>query len=338
MTKEQFVGDRYQSIETVVAELRNPERKIGGDFRGKDILSVEQFDYESIVQVLNRADEIEKLDRRERKLVLPDKHVTIAFYQPSTRTYSSFFRAAQELGADVYGMPGMDFSSVKKGESLEDTMWALNAYETDLLVLRHHSDNSALIAADQSVAPVISGGAGKLEHPTQALLDLRTITKESPLHDPRAMNVVFVGDFKYGRTVHSLSKLLSITGVGSLTFVSPDSLKLPRGIVTTLHERGVNLYETNNLSEVLGFADVLYVTRIQMEWFEEVEYTKVAGTYNINQETMKHVKDSAIVMHPLPRVNEIAPEVDQDKRAVYLEKQMGHGFYTRMALLSLVLE
>lgn len=336
--KEQFVGERYQGITELNQEIRSEERKLGGDFRGKDILSVEQLDAESIAKVLERADEIQALTRRERRQLLPDKHITVVFYQPSTRTFCSFTRAAQELGAQVKWLQGMDqFSSVAKGESLEDTIWALEAYETDLIVLRHFADNSALIAADETTIPVISGGAGKYEHPTQALLDLRTVIKESPLGDPRLMHIGFVGDLKYGRTVHSLARLLAITGVGKISFISPESLQLPRPILASLVNDGVNVAETESLDEAIGEVDVLYVTRIQEEWFEPGSYAAVSGIYRITPQVMQKMKPEAIVMHPLPRVNEIEKAVDKDPRARY-RQQMRHGFYVRMALLSLILE
>lgn len=341
MVKEQFVGEHYQDIGELNREVRAEYRKLNGDLRGKDILSVEQFDGETIARVLERADEIEVMTREERHGVLRGKHVTVVFYQPSTRTFTSFMRAAQELGAEVMGLQGMDqFSSVAKGESLEDTTWALEAYETDLIVLRHFADNSALIAADETDIPVISGGAGKYEHPTQALLDLRTLVKESPLEDPRKMHVGFVGDLKYGRTVHSLSRLLAITGVGQISFISPESLKLPRPILTALQNDGVRVVEVENLAEIIGQVDALYVTRIQEEWFAPEEYEAcmaMAKSYWITPEVMQLMKPEAIVLHPLPRKEEISKAVDRDPRAVY-RRQMNHGLYVRMALLSLILE
>lgn len=333
-----------QKIETgdIFTELNeNGEQwRIDGDWRGKDLISVEQLSREAVDQVLVTADYLERLSKLEQKQVLAGKDVGVAFWQDSTRTYSSSVLAATRLGADVLGLHGMHAysSTYKKGESLEKTIETLEALELNLIVLRHPDDDSGLRAAQVTKIPIVSGGAGKLEHPTQALLDVRTIRAETGRR-AEDLHLVFVGDLKYGRTVHSLSKLMAIMGNKRMTLVATDEVKMPRGLVKWLVSQGVDVEETSDLRAAVREADIIYDTRVQREWFDsEEEYLKVKSAFQINSEVMKLVKSDAILMHPLPMVDEIAPEVDADPRAVYLPQQVNHGLWTRGAIMTLILE
>lgn len=323
--------------EQIFIELNSPEWKIDGDFAGKDIISVEQLSRESIEKVLNVADWLQNLDPREAKHILENRSVAVLFYQPSTRTYMSFLLAGSKLGANTHGVHDMTYSSAYKGESIEDTMKTIEAMGFDAVCMRHPDDDSGLVAARSVAMPIISGGSGKLEHPTQALLDVRTIIKETNGKRPGELHIAFVGDLKYGRTVHSLSKLMAQMGTPLQTFVSPDNLKMPRSLVTQLENSGVATYETAKLDEVLGDADVIYMTRVQKEWFDsEEEYQRAALAYRITEDSMRLMRPDAVLMHPLPRVGEIDPAVDSDPRAAYF-REVNNGVYTRMALLSLVI-
>jgi aspartate carbamoyltransferase catalytic subunit len=323
--------------EQIFIELNSPDWKIDGDFVGKDIVSVEQLSRRSVERVLDTADLIETMDPREVKQILENRSVAVLFYQPSTRTYMSFLLAGSRMGANTHGVHDMTYSSAYKGESIEDTIKTIEAMGFDAVCMRHPEDDSALVAAKAGGIPIISGGSGKLEHPTQALLDVRTIIKETNGKRPEDLHIAFVGDLKYGRTVHSLSKLMAQLGSPVQTFVSPDNLKMPKGLINRLESSGVWAYETTDLNEVLADADVIYMTRVQKEWFDnEDDYRRAEMAYRINQETMKVMKKDAVLMHPLPRVGEIDPSVDSDPRSAYF-REVGNGVYTRMALLSLVI-
>ncbi len=225
------------------------------------------------------------------------------------------------------------YSSVSKGETLQDTVKTMESY-TDAIVLRHPEKGSAALAAAAASKPVINAGDGPGEHPTQALLDAYTIREEMGAID--GLTITMLGDLKYGRTVHSLAKLLTLYDV-KINYVSPDILQMPELLVKEVDAAGIDQYETTDLDDVLADTDVLYVTRIQKERFENPnEYDMVKDSYVITPETLTMAKESMIVMHPLPRVGEIATEVDNDPRAAYF-RQMEYGMYVRMALLALVL-
>jgi len=226
------------------------------------------------------------------------------------------------------------YSSVSKGESLPDTIRTLECY-ADVIVLRHPETGSAAIAAKAAKKPVINAGDGVGEHPTQALLDAFTIKEEIGRLDN--LNVTMLGDLKYGRTVHSLARLLSQFSNIKLNYVSPDILKMPKEVMDEVAEKGIPQAEYSSLEKVLSETDVLYVTRVQKERFEDpADYEKVKGAYVIDSEIMKAAKQDMIVMHPLPRVGEISPEFDDDPRAAYF-RQMEYGLYVRMAVLAMVL-
>jgi aspartate carbamoyltransferase len=303
-------------------------------FFGQDILSVSQFDRQDLETIFAVAHEMYGIVERIGSFdLLKGKILTNLFYEPSTRTSSSFVAAIERLGGSVVQINNVTYSSVSKGETLEDTVRTMESY-TDAIVLRHPEKGSAARAAAAASKPVINAGDGPGEHPTQALLDAYTIREEMGKMD--GLTVTMLGDLKYGRTVHSLAKLLALYDV-KINYVSPEILKMPKSLIAEVGAAGIEQYETADLDEVLAATDVLYVTRIQKERFEDPgEYDLVKDSYVITPETLAGAKQRMAVMHPLPRVGEISTDVDADPRAAYF-RQMEYGMYVRMALLALVL-
>jgi len=303
-------------------------------FYGKDILSVDQFSRDDLEYVFGVAHEMHELVERIGSYnLLKGKILANLFYEPSTRTSSSFISAMERLGGSVIAINEVRYSSVSKGESLPDTIRTLEAY-ADVVVLRHPDVGSAALAAKYGRKPIINAGDGVGEHPTQALLDLFTIVSELGKVD--GLTVTMLGDLKYGRTVHSLARLLAKYDV-RLNYVSPDILRMPEDVMAQLRTKGVRQSEHDSLGDVLPDTDVLYVTRVQKERFEDPnQYEAVQGAYTITPELMRNAKEQMVVMHPLPRVGEISMEFDDDPRAVYF-RQMEYGLYVRMALLAMVL-
>ena len=304
-------------------------------FYGQDILSVSQFTREKLEYIFAVAEGMREIVRRTGSTdLLRGKVLACLFYEPSTRTSSSFIAAMARLGGSVIPITqGVQFSSVSKGESLPDTIRTLECY-ADAIVLRHPEVGSAKIAADYARKPIINAGDGVGEHPTQALLDLFTIKEELGRID--GLKVAMVGDLKYGRTVHSLTKLLCLYDV-ELSFVSPEILRLPMDLMNEVKARGIPVRETYDVADVIEEADVLYVTRVQKERFADLsQYDQVKDYYEITPELMRRAKERMIVMHPLPRVGEISYAIDDDPRAAYF-RQVENGLYIRMALLAAVL-
>ena len=303
---------------------------------GKDVISVKQFQREDLEYVFGVAHEMRGMVERVGTFdLLKGKIQAILFYEPSTRTSSSFTAAMERLGGSVIPINEVRYSSVSKGESLPDTVRTFECY-ADVIVLRHPETGSAAIAAKAARKPVINAGDGIGEHPTQALLDMFTIFEELSAGSVDGMTVTMLGDLKYGRTVHSLARLLSLFKV-RINYVSPDILRMPREVMDEVSEKGIPQAEFSSLTDVLPETDVLYVTRVQKERFEDpAEYEKVKGAYVIDPEIMKAAKREMIVMHPLPRVGEISVDFDEDPRAAYF-RQMEYGLYVRMALLEMVL-
>jgi len=301
---------------------------------GKDILSVRQFNREDLEFVFAVAHEMRIMVERVGTFdLLKGKILANLFYEPSTRTSSSFTSAMERLGGSVIPINEVKYSSVSKGESLPDTVRTLECY-ADVIVLRHPEVGSAAIAAKAARKPVINAGDGIGEHPTQALLDAFTIREELGHLD--GLSVTLLGDLKHGRTVHSLARLLSLYKV-RLNYVAPDILRMPAELVDELRAKRLEQAEYSTLDEPLPETDVLYVTRVQKERFaDEATYESVKGAYVIDSAVMRAAKKRMIVMHPLPRVGEIAPEFDDDPRAAYF-RQMEYGLYIRMALLAMVL-
>jgi aspartate carbamoyltransferase len=301
---------------------------------GKDILSVKQFTRPDLTYIFEVAHEMREMVTRIGTFdLLKGKILANLFYEPSTRTSSSFTAAMERLGGSVIPINEVHFSSVSKGESLPDTVRTLECY-ADVIVLRHPEVGASAMAAAYARKPIINAGDGIGEHPTQALLDLFTIVEE--LGEVDGLTITLLGDLKYGRTVHSLSRLLSLYDV-RLNYVSPEILRMPEEVITEIGERGIPQGEFDALEPALADTDVLYVTRVQKERFSDLaEYESVRGAFVISPETLAAAKERMIVMHPLPRVGEITMEVDDDPRAAYF-RQMEYGLYVRMALLAMVL-
>jgi aspartate carbamoyltransferase catalytic subunit len=313
-----------------------PQRSyLSNGFNGQDVLSVRQFDRPRLGYIFDRAREMREMVRRVSGTNLLMGHVLAClFYEPSTRTSSSFIAAMARLGGGVIPITqGVQFSSVSKGETLADTVRTLEQY-ADVIVLRHPEIGSAKLAADYAQVPIINAGDGPGEHPTQALLDLFTIREELGRID--GLKIAMVGDLRYGRTVHSLTKLLIQYDV-QLRFVSPEILRLPLKIMNTVIDSGIPVRETHDVVDVIEDADVLYVTRVQKERFSDLsQYEEVKDHYEITPELMTRAKEKMVIMHPLPRVGEIHYAVDSDPRAAYF-RQVRNGLYIRMALLAAVL-
>ncbi len=304
-------------------------------FERRHIISTKDFSREEIDFILDRAQRLEPHARKGGLDLLKDRVVATLFFEPSTRTKLSFDTAVKRLGGATIGFDSYESTSVVKGETLSDTIKIIESY-SDAIVIRHPREGAARMASEISRVPVINAGDGAGHHPTQTLLDLYTMRKEcrKPIGD---LNVAIVGDLRYGRTVHSLAYALSLYKT-KLHLVSPEQLRMPESIINYLRERGVELLETPRLEDVLEKADVLYMTRIQKERFPDPsEYVKVAGSYRIAPATLGEVKSDMIIMHPLPRVNEIDPGVDSTRHARYFQ-QAFYGVPIRMAVLSLVLE
>ncbi len=304
------------------------------EWYGKDIVSVKQFSRANLEYVFGVAHEMHSMVERVGTFdLLKGKILANLFYEPSTRTSSSFTAAMERLGGSVIPINEVKYSSVTKGETLTDTVRTLECY-ADVIVLRHPETGSAAIAAKAMKKPLINAGDGTGEHPTQALLDAFTIKAELDHFD--GLTVTMLGDLKYGRTVHSLARLLSLFDV-KLNYVSPDILKMPKEVMDEVGAKGISQNEFSSLEKVLPETDVLYVTRVQKERFEDpADYEKVKGAYVIDPAIMKAAKQKMIVMHPLPRVGEISTDFDDDPRAAYF-RQMEYGLYVRMALLAMVL-
>ena len=263
--------------------------------------------------------------------MLHGKILATLFFEPSTRTRLSFEAAMNKLGGTTIGFAEPKVAAIKKGENLADTIRVVENY-ADVLVLRHPLEGAARLAAEFSDVPVINAGSGAEEHPTQALLDLYTILKEKGTID--SLNITLMGDLRYGRTVHSLAYALSLYDV-NLTLVSPELLRMRREVSDAIKQR-INIVECSAVEDVLPETDVLYVTRIQEERFPDpAEYAKVSGTYKIDISTLEGAKEDLIIMHPLPRVDEIAHEVDETPYARYFQ-QVWNGIVTRTALLALI--
>ncbi|MFQ5908205.1 MAG: aspartate carbamoyltransferase [Thermoplasmata archaeon] len=304
------------------------------DLKGEDLISIADLSEPTIYHILREAKAMVPAARGETELApLTGRILATLFFEASTRTRLSFESAMQRLGGGVLGFGLVEGSSVTKGETLADTVKMVEAY-ADAIVLRHPQEGAARLAAEFSAKPVINAGDGAGQHPTQTLLDLFTIWDEKGTLEGN--RVVLLGDLKYGRTVHSLAYALALLG-SDLTMVAPPTLRMPKEIVERVQELGGKPEETENLQDAIQAADVLYVTRIQKERFPDAqEYQRVAGTYRIDLRVLRDAKKDLIVMHPLPRVTEIAPEVDRTPHALYF-RQAFNGVPLRMALLNLIL-
>ena len=301
-------------------------------FYQKDIISIKDFDKESLETIFSATNKIMQLDPSARREICKGKTLGYLFYEPSTRTRLSFDAAMASIGGNSLGISNVSSSSTQKGESLADTVRIMSIY-SDVLVLRHTLDGSSRFAAEVSDKPVINAGSGTEEHPTQAIQDLFTIKKEKKKID--GLKIGIIGDLKYGRTVYSL-----LYGLGNydvdVRLISPESLKIRSDSVYEIKKR-LDFTESNNIEEQIDELDVLYMTRIQKERFpDEEEYLKVKGSYVVGLDLLKQMKDDCIILHPLPRIDEISTDVDSTKNAKYFE-QAEYGKHTRAALLGLTL-
>jgi len=303
------------------------------EFLGMDILHGGQFSRDQLEHIMDTAEDFRRRLETHKSLDLLRGYVMAAlFFEPSTRTRLSFETAMHRLGGAVIGFSSAESTSVAKGETLADTIRTVDQY-ADVIAMRHPAVGSAAEAAAIAEAPVLNGGDGAGQHPTQALLDLYTIRRELGRVD--GITLVLCGDLKFGRTVHSGVEIYKHYNV-RLIFVAPDALKMPAEVTERLRAAGVHFEETTDLSAALKQADVLYMTRIQKERFADpAEYEKLKGSYILTREMIERINPRLVTLHPLPRVNEIAADVDSHPGAAYF-RQAKNGVYTRMALLALV--
>jgi len=299
----------------------------------KDVLRADQFSVEEIDIILEKAAEYEALLKEGRALdELRGRILATLFFEPSTRTRLSFEAAMHRLGGQVISVAEAKSTSAAKGETLHDTIRTVEGY-ADVIVLRHPEIGSAAEAAAATHRPVLNAGDGAGQHPTQSLLDLYTIRAEQGRVD--GLKIALAGDLKNGRTVHSLADLLANYDV-EFMFAAPDALRMPTEIVERLRARGKTVVETENLADAIASCDVLYMTRIQRERFDDpAEYDRLKNAYVLTKAALSSAKASLTIMHPLPRVNEIATDVDGLSGAAYF-RQAANGVPVRMALLSLV--
>lgn len=298
-------------------------------------ISVESLTQDTLLHLFEKTDQMKTLveDRRSSNS-LQGRIMGTLFYEPSSRTFASFVSAMQRLGGGFIPLNGMTNTSVAKGESLEDSAKVFSSY-SDVLVIRNPNTGSAKILADNAWVPVINAGDGVGEHPTQALLDAYTISTE--LGTLENLHIVFVGEFAHYRPVNSLAKLLALFPSISMSFVSAPEFAIQQPVREYLKTKKIKFSEYDDLDKVIGDADVLYVTRPKKEFISEELYKKVHGKYVIGSTTIQSMKKHSVVMHPLPRLEELDVAVDADTRSVYLTKQMRNGLYSRMALLEMML-
>ena len=300
-------------------------------FKGRDIVSIKDFNREEIDYILKTAASMEQTAKKGSDM-LHGKILATLFFEPSTRTRLSFEAAMNKLGGTAIGFAEPKVAAIKKGENLADTIRVVEKY-ADVLVLRHPLEGAARLAAEFADVPIINAGSGAEEHPTQALLDLYTILKEKGTID--GLNITLMGDLRYGRTVHSLAYALSLYKV-KLFLISPDLLRMRREVTESIKQK-IEVIEGSSIENILPKTDVLYVTRIQEERFPDpAEYAKVSGTYKIDIPILNTAKKDMIIMHPLPRVDEIDHEVDNTPHARYFQ-QVWNGIVTRTAILALIL-
>ena len=297
----------------------------------RHIISIGDFDRDGIDQLLDHAEQIDNKNYEED--ALGGRILAVLFFEPSTRTRMSFESAMARLGGTSLSVGSVDACSMAKGETLADTIRVVSGY-ADAIVIRHPKEGAARLAAEFSTVPVINAGDGAGQHPSQTLLDLYTIRQSMPID---GIDVALIGDLRYGRTAHSLASALSFYNA-RLHTISPNGLELPANLVAELREKGMEIIEHDDIREIIGLVDVLYVTRIQRERFpDSASYFNVATSYRITPELLADARKHLIVLHPLPRVDEIDPRVDDSPHARYFE-QSKNGVPVRMAMLMRVLQ
>ena len=301
----------------------------------KDIISMNDMSKEEILEILEVAEKIEKTSEEEKLNFLKGKIIATLFFEPSTRTKMSFESAAFRLGAQVLQLPPLELSSVKKGESFSDTIKMVESY-SDVIVVRHPNDGAARLASTTSQKPVLNAGDGSNQHPSQTLLDLYTIKEEKGTLNN--LSIAFVGDLKYGRTVHSLVKALTHFNP-TIYFVAPKILQMPSYLIDDLDKNNIKYEILEDFRDCLDKIDVFYMTRIQKERFPDIEdYEKLKGVYVINKKNiLGKCKEDMIILHPLPRVDEISTDLDDTKHALYF-KQAKNGIPIRQAMMMKVLD
>ena len=295
----------------------------------RDIISIADFDRKDLELVLATAAQLKNSPRPD---LLKGKVIASCFFEASTRTRLSFETAVQRLGGTLIGFSDAGNTSAKKGETLADSVNIISSY-TDAFVMRHPKEGAARVASEFSSVPVINGGDGSNQHPTQTLLDLFSIRECQGKLD--GLKVAFVGDLKYGRTVHSLVQAMCHFGA-EFTFIAPKALAMPDYMLEELDEKGIKYRLSDSIEETAPEVDIIYMTRVQKERFDETEYKHIASKYILDVNSLKEAKENLKVLHPLPRVDEIAVEVDKTPYAYYFE-QAENGVYARQALLALVL-
>lgn len=302
--------------------------------KNKHLIDIKDFSKKEIDDLIIVANDI--IDNREKySHKCDDKILATLFFEPSTRTRLSFESAMLRLGGKVLGFSEASSSSTSKGETLGDTIRVVGGY-ADIIAMRHPKEGAPTVAIKNSIVPIINAGDGGHNHPTQTLTDLLTISREKGRLDN--LTIGLCGDLKFGRTVHSLITAMTIYKNIKFILISPKELKLPDYMKEILEEKNIEYVETNNIEEYMGVLDVLYMTRVQKErFFNEEDYLRLKDYYILTKEKLKTAKKDLIIMHPLPRVTEIAKEVDEDPRAKYFE-QAYNGVYIRMALILKLLE
>ena len=295
----------------------------------RHLLNPLDFSVEELEELFDLAADIEKNPQKYAK-VCDGKKLATCFYEPSTRTRLSFEAAMMNLGGNVLGFSEASSSSAAKGESVSDTIRVISSY-ADICAMRHPKEGAAYVAASKSLIPVINAGDGGHQHPTQTLTDLLTIRSlKGRLGE---YTIGLCGDLKFGRTVHSLINALTRYDNINFVFISPEELRVPDYIIEMLDSKGISYKQVIRLEEVIGELDILYMTRVQRErFFNEEDYVRLKDFYILTKSKMKLAKKDMLVLHPLPRVNEIAVEIDDDERAAYF-KQAQYGVYVRMALI-----
>lgn len=296
----------------------------------KNLISITDFSQEEILKIMELAARFETDPHRQ---VLAGKVIASLFFEPSTRTRLSFESAINHLGGRVIGFSETANTSVSKGETFHDTIMVISNY-CDLIVMRHSIEGAVRYASEISKVPVVNAGDGANQHPSQTLLDLYSIQKTQGTLD--GLHIAMVGDLKYGRTVHSLLQAMSFFNP-TFTFVAPDELKMPDEYKLFLDEKGIPYTETRNMEEAIDSADIVYMTRVQRERFSDpMEYERVKNVYVLRNSMLERTKPNMRILHPLPRVGEIDPDVDRNPKAYYFQ-QTENGVYTRMAIISYLL-
>jgi aspartate carbamoyltransferase catalytic subunit len=298
--------------------------------KDRSLVSIDDFSKEEILNILNLAEEFEKEPNNK---LLEGKVIATLFFEPSTRTRLSFESAINRLGGKIVGFSDSSNSSVSKGETLNDTIRTVNNY-CDLIVMRHPVEGSSRFASEISTVPVINAGDGANQHPSQTMLDLYSIRKTQGTLDN--LNIFMVGDLKYGRTVHSLMMAMSRWNT-TFNFIAPEELRMPDEFKIYLDNLGLKYYEHHDFTDIISRADIIYMTRVQKERFSDpIDYEKVKNVYVLRNSMISNTKPNMRILHPLPRVNEIHPDVDKNPKAYYFQQAL-NGVYARQAILCTLL-